>query len=212
METKEIAIIWADLTYRVKPFLWSTEKTILNNLYGSVEFGTINALMGPSGAGKTTLLNCINGRLKEGLDRNTKIYLNDNQEIRSCFVTQHEKEHLIMCLTAKENLMYASKMKNSDLKSSDGPIDHKINVKNIMDELLISDICDTRVDCCSGGQQKRLTIALEMVKVVKPNLLCIDEPTTGLDSNVAEIVSQIQKFSRICKNVYNFIKKSLNYH
>src|ERR1700712_1100474 len=109
MDEHEIAVAWADLTYRIKPFWWSHEKTILNNLYGSVEFGTITALMGPSGAGKTTLLNCINGKLSDGLDRKTKIYVNINQKIRSCFVAQHEKEHLIMCLTAKENLMFASK-------------------------------------------------------------------------------------------------------
>src|SRR4051812_2806661 len=121
MQNNEIAIAWADLTYRVKPFLWSSQKTILNNLYGSVEFGKITALMGPSGAGKTTLLNCINGKLSDGLDRKTKIYLNDNQKIFPCFVAQHEKEHLIMCLTAKESLMYASKLKNSDIKSNDSP-------------------------------------------------------------------------------------------
>ena len=190
MDDKEIAIGWANLTYKSKPFLWSTEKTILNNLYGSVEFGTMTALMGPSGAGKTTLLNCIYGKLRKGLDSETKIFLNSNKEIRSRFVAQHEREHLIMCLTVKENLMFASKLKNSGLKLNRGSIDHQLNVKNIMDELMITDICGTRVGACSGGQQKRLTIALEMVEVIMPNLLCIDEPTTGLDSNVAEIVSQ----------------------
>ena len=192
MASKEVAVAWADLTYKVKPFIWSKEKTILHNLYGSVKFGSITALMGPSGAGKTTLLNCINGKLSDGLDGNTKIYLNDKQKIRSSFVAQHEKEYLIMCLTVEESLMYASKLKNSDLKPNTGAIDHQNNVKTIMDELMISDICDNRVDCCSGGQQKRLTIALEMVRVVKPNLLCIDEPTTGLDSNVAVIVSNFK--------------------
>ena len=191
METKQIAIAWTDLTYRVKQFLWSEEKTILHRLNGSVEFGSITALMGPSGAGKTTLLNCINGKIRDGLDRSSKIYLNSNQKIRSCFVGQHEREHLIMCLTVRESLMFASKLKNSDIKSDTDPVCHVTNVKDIMDELLIDDIADTRVECCSGGQQKRLTIALEMTKKLKPNLLCIDEPTTGLDSNVAEIVSNL---------------------
>ena len=146
METKNIAIAWADLTYSVKPYLWSEEKTILNRLYGCVEFATITALMGPSGAGKTTLLNCINGKLSDGLDGNTKIYLSDKQKIRPSFVAQHEKEHLIMCLTVKESLMYASKLKNSDLKlvTNTSAFDHESNVKTIMDELMIGDICDNQ--------------------------------------------------------------------
>ncbi|CAG2165983.1 unnamed protein product [Oppiella nova] len=57
----------------------------------------------------------------------------------------------------------------------------------------MSDIRDTRVDECSGGQQKRLSIAIELTQYVKPNLLCIDEPTTGLDSNAAENVMKCLK-------------------
>ena len=94
-----------------------------------------------------------------------------------------------MCLTAKQNLIFASKLKNSDFKINIESIDHKMNVKTIMEELMISDISDTPVEHCSGGEQKRLTIAVEMTKVDIPNLLCIDEPTTGLDSNIAELVS-----------------------
>ncbi len=49
--------------------------------------------------------------------------------------------------------------------------------------------CKGKYDFCIETE-KRLTIALEMTTIVKPNLLCIDKPTTGLDSNVAEIVSK----------------------
>ena len=57
-----------------------------------------------------------------------------------------------------------------------------------MEELSISDIMDTRIEKCSGGQLKRVCIALELTAVHKPDLLFIDEPTTGLDSNAALIV------------------------
>ena len=98
MEAQDLAIAWVDLTFRVKPFLFSEEKTILNQLNGSAEFGTINALMGPSGAGKTTLLKCLNGKLRSGLDSDSKIFVNIKEEIRPCFVAQHSKEHLIFFL------------------------------------------------------------------------------------------------------------------
>ena len=195
MDNKEIAISWIDLSFKVKPFWFTKEKIILNRLYGSVCFGTITALMGPSGAGKTTLLKCLYGNNKSGLDSNTKLY--DKDCNNSCFIGQHSNQHLIMCLTAKQNLIYASKLKNScdeNILSKD--FSHQKNVSNILCELMISDICDTPVNRCSGGEQRRLTIAIEMTKTTKPNLMFIDEPTTGLDSNAAEIVSIIHPFSK----------------
>ena len=183
-----VSIAWVDLTFKVKNNFFGENKTILNSINGCVHFGSITALMGPSGSGKTTLLKCLNGKLSSGIDPESKLYISSDQNIKPCFVSQHSKEHLIMCLTAKQNLIFASKLKNSDISAK---IDHNMNVKTVMEELMISDITDTAVSYCSGGEKKRLTIAVEMTKVDKPNLLCIDEPTTGLDSNVAEEVSNI---------------------
>ena len=185
----KVAISWVDLSYKVKPFWFSKEKIILNKLNGSVDFSTITALMGPSGAGKTTLLKCLNGKLSWGKDSYSRIYVNENEEIKHCFVTQHSKEHLVMCLTVKQNLIYASKLKNSTYNQERGHLDHTLNVTNIMQEFLIEDIADTEVERCSSGEQKRLTIAVELTTIIKTNLLFIDEPTTGLDSNAAETVS-----------------------
>jgi len=182
---KQIAVAWIDLTFRIKPLFMRKEKIILNSLNGSVNFGSLNALMGPSGAGKTTLLKCINGRKNSGLTEDSKIYLSSSEKIRSCFIGQHEKEYLIMGLTAKQNLIYASKLKNSGQNLD---IDHENNVMNLLSELMMKDIANNKVEDCSGGEQKRLSIALEMTQYIKPNLLCIDEPTTGLDSNAAQNV------------------------
>ncbi|XP_054159025.1 ABC transporter G family member 6-like [Oppia nitens] len=149
--------------------------------------------MGPSGAGKTTLLKCLNGRLSMGgLSADSRIYLSRRQPIESCFVGQHAREHLIMCLTVRQNMLYASKLKNT---GGDGgqPIDHEENVRQVLRELTIDGIANTIVAKCSGGQQKRLTIAVEMTKLVKPNVLCIDEPTTGLDSVTACAVMECLK-------------------
>ena len=155
---------------------------------GVVHFGSLNALMGPSGSGKTTLLKCINGQNQMGLDSSTKIFLNTNQPIRSAFIEQNVKQHLIMSLTAKQNMIYASKLKNS---STNIEINHENNVKQLFSQLMISKCEETTVSNMSGGEQKRLSIAIELTQIIKPNLLCIDEPTTGLDSNSAEIVSHL---------------------
>ena len=73
----------------------------------------------------------------------------------------------------------------------DQEFDHQRNVHKIMADLLITDTMDTKVEKCSGSEQKRLAIALELTAVDKPNLILCDEPTTGLDSNVAQIVSKL---------------------
>jgi polar amino acid transport system ATP-binding protein len=182
---KEIAIAWIDLTFSVNSFLMRKEKVILKRLNGSANFGSLNALMGPSGAGKTTLLKCINGINKSGLGENSKIYLNSREKINSCLIGNNEKERLIVGLTVKQNLIYASKLKNSVNQSK---VNHQNNVNSLLSELMTIDIANTNVEDCSGGEQRRLLIALELTSYVKPNLLCIDEPTSGLDSNAAEMV------------------------
>ncbi|XP_054169300.1 ATP-binding cassette sub-family G member 1-like [Oppia nitens] len=138
MSTHKTAIAWIDLKYSISGIL-RQNKTLLDRVNGSVDFGSLTALMGPSGAGKTTLLRCLNGKHKSGLSSDSKIYVSGKQQ------------------------------------------------------LLLSHVMDTRVIDCSGGEQKRVTIALEMTSLVKPNLLCIDEPTTGLDSEAAETIMRSLK-------------------
>ena len=53
-------------------------------------------------------------------------------------------------------------------------------VDNVIDKLMIKSCADNRPNRCSGGQQKRISIALELVS--RPNVLILDEPTSGLDS------------------------------
>jgi len=181
-----LSIAWIDLTFVAPALLCRKEKIILRGISGHIEFGSLNALMGPSGAGKTTLLRCINGKNKSGLVKESKIYLSAYEKIRTCFIAQYQNEQLLSGLTAKQNLIYASKLKNSD---SYMKVDHEKNAMDLMSELMISDIANTNIENCSGGEQKRLAIALELTSVIKPNLICIDEPTSGLDSNAAEVVS-----------------------
>ena len=156
---------------------------------GSFSFNTINAIMGPSGSGKTTLMKSLNTSNKYVLSPESKIFVNNCVKIVSCFVYQNQSERLMCGLTVKQSLLYSSQLKNSYEK---GFIDHKRIVDEIMSDLMIDDISGNRMDSCSGGQLKRISIGLELTSVNKPNILFIDEPTTGLDSNAAEIVSYLK--------------------
>ncbi|XP_054152529.1 uncharacterized protein LOC128951304 [Oppia nitens] len=99
-------------------------------------------------------------------------------------------EHLLSGLTVKQILLYASKLKNSQIVKH---LDHNKIVNDLMSEFLISDIADNCVTNCSGGERKRIVIASELTSQIKPNLLIIDEPTSGLDSNAAINIMQCLK-------------------
>ncbi|XP_054163336.1 uncharacterized protein LOC128961156 [Oppia nitens] len=190
----EIAIAWTNLTFTTKNKCFSKETTVLDSLKGAVAFGTLTALMGPSDSGNTTLLKCLSHQIKYGISSETLIYANNNSDIRSCFIHQRQRESLSMCLTVKQNLIYASKLKNSCFSYQ---INHQKCAEDLMSELSMSHIADIRVVNCSDNQQQCLSIAIELTQYDKPNFMCIDKPTTGLDIKAAENV--IQCLSNISK-------------
>lgn len=190
VKNKNICIAWIDLSLNVGNKLLAKPNFILKEINGCFEFNTINALMGSSGAGKTSLLHCLNGRYNSNLSLETKIHLTSEEKFRSCFISQDLKEHIVIGLTVKQCLLYASRLKNSN---NNLDINHKENVEKIMNEFSMNDISNNSVEYCSGGQQRIITIACEMTSLIKPNLLLIDEPTTGLDSESSEIVCLIKK-------------------
>ncbi|OTF74825.1 ABC transporter sub-family G-like protein, partial [Euroglyphus maynei] len=165
----------------------TSKRLILRNLNGQLRFGTINALMGTSGSGKTSLLKVLNGRMKTRLANCTEFHLSKYVAIRTCFITQEVSGHLMPGLTARQSLIYASRLKNHHVQHH---VDHEQLAMKILDELDLTDTANTMVQHCSGGQRKRLALALELTSIQMPNLICIDEPTSGLDSNSARLVVQ----------------------
>ncbi len=159
---------------------------ILNQINGHFKFNTLNAVMGVSGSGKTSLLRVLNGQCKTRLSDETAIYLSSHTRISSCFITQEVAGHLIPGLTAKQSLMYASMLKNSAYRKS---VDHESIVLKWLQELELLSTVDTKVEHTSGGERKRLAVGLELVAIDMPNLCCLDEITSGLDSHSAETVS-----------------------
>ena len=77
---EKISIAWIDLNLTVKSVLFRNKKIILNRVNGAVNFGSLTALMGSSGAGKTSLLKCINGKIKSGLGKDSKIFLSSEEK------------------------------------------------------------------------------------------------------------------------------------
>ena len=93
-------------------------------------------------------------------------------------------------MTVLQHLVYASRFKNSNslLIGNAIELDHEKRALELLQAFAFGDIADSKVEKCSGGEQKRLALALELIAVEMPNLVIFDEPTSGLDSNTAEKV------------------------
>ncbi|KAH7642902.1 hypothetical protein HUG17_9593 [Dermatophagoides farinae] len=186
---RQLTLFATDTIYEVRPTPESLDdlgdKLILRNLSGQFQFGTLNAIMGSSGSGKTSLLKVFNGKMKTKLTGSTQFYLSRFVPIRTCYIKQEVSKHLIPGLTSKQSLVYASKLKNCHETQT---IDHEQVADNLLNELDMTNTANTLVQNCSGGERKRLALAMELTSVRMPNLICIDEPVSGLDSNSARLV------------------------
>ncbi|OTF80231.1 hypothetical protein BLA29_005382, partial [Euroglyphus maynei] len=188
-----VCLAWRNLRFEVKQRNYflpikQSSKIILRRLNGTLEYHHLTGFMGPSGAGKTTLLNCLNGNVRDsGLTRDSEIYLNkfERQAPKIGFIEQHVNETIIGRLTVREILRHAFLFKNGWKFRSRA----QIHIDSITDELMLDrSVLDRRFKHCSGGEQKRIAVAQELMSLVPPSLLFIDEPTTGLDSNAAFLV------------------------
>ncbi|XP_058815065.1 ATP-binding cassette sub-family G member 1 isoform X2 [Topomyia yanbarensis] len=157
-------------------------KEILHGLNGSFKAGEITAIMGPSGAGKSTLLNILAGYVSSGVSGlvqvNGKNRSHNSQSFKklSCYIQQHDA--LRPWLTVNEAMSCATHLK---LGFSISYEEKKKLIGKILFMLGLEQKVNTSTADLSGGQKKRLAVALEMIS--NPPILFLDEPTTGLDSS-----------------------------
>lgn len=150
----------------------NAKRVIFENLNGFIKSGEISAILGPSGAGKTSLLNAICGKV-DNYRGTVKLIGGGSRNMRLSIIPQ--KDYLIENLTVKENLLYSSKILNTNKE-----FDHKTHILSIVRMLNLTDCFESSVSNISGGEYKRVSIAQELLK--QPDLLILDEPTSGLDS------------------------------
>ena len=131
--------------------------------------GEIVALLGPNGAGKTTTIDMILG-LSQPTDGQVAVYgTHPRQAIERGLVSAvMQTGGLLKDLTVAETARYTA-----SLFASSRPVDE------VLRRAGISDIADRRVGKCSGGEQQRLRFAMALLH--NPELLILDEPTTGMD-------------------------------
>jgi ABC-2 type transport system ATP-binding protein len=147
---------------------------VLKGVDFEVENGSIFALLGSNGAGKTTIIKILTTLLKQdggtaavnGFDVASK-----PDSVRESISLTGQFAAVDEILTGRENLVMIARLR------------HLKNPRRVADELLnrfgLTDAADRRVSTYSGGMRRRLDIAMSLVG--KPQVIFLDEPTTGLD-------------------------------
>ena len=187
-ETRSVEFCGRNINYR-----FPNSDNGMHDLSFTLRNGEFLAVMGGSGTGKTTLLSLLNGSLKphEGT-----ITINGHDisepEAKDLIGFVPQDDLLIEELTVYQNLWFTAKLCFEGL--SDEEIDNRV-LKTLKD-LGLDTIKDLKVGSAinkyiSGGQRKRLNIALELIR--EPAVLFLDEPTSGLSSADTEKVVLLLK-------------------
>jgi len=157
--------------------------------------GELIGIMGSSGAGKSTLLNVLNGNLipTTGKVLINNINLHHDRKSAEGIIGYIPQDDLLMDeLSVYQNLYYNTKLSYG----SRDEIGINRKVSELLDDLGLAETRDRRVGnpldkTISGGQRKRLNIALELIR--EPPVLFVDEPTSGLSSRDSENVMDLLK-------------------
>ncbi|KAG6438451.1 hypothetical protein SASPL_103394 [Salvia splendens] len=186
-------LAWEDLTALLPNSGNGPTRRLLNGLTGFALPGRIMAVMGPSGSGKTTFLDSLAGRLSGNVVTSGNVLLNGKikKSLHYGIVAYVSQEDVVLgTLTVKESIAYSASLR---LPSSATKQETAELIENTIAELGLEDCADHLIGNwhlrgISGGEKKRLRIALEII--TQPHLLFLDEPTTGLDSASAFFVAQ----------------------
>ncbi|HEY2506353.1 MAG TPA: ATP-binding cassette domain-containing protein [Streptosporangiaceae bacterium] len=152
------------------------DRQVLCDVNLAVESGTVFALLGPNGAGKTTLVRILATLVR--LDTGTATIAGhdlhaDPVAIRQSISLTGQQTAVDDLLTGKENLQMMGMLRHLGRHAAAARADELLTAFGL------ADAADQRAGSYSGGMMRRLDLAISMIE--RPQLLFLDEPTTGLD-------------------------------
>ncbi|GAA3252747.1 FHA domain-containing protein [Dactylosporangium siamense] len=167
------SLIADDLTVRIK------DAILLDDVSFALTEGSLLAVIGPSGCGKSTLVKAVAGLrpATQGTVRydGRDLYA-DYAELRYRIGMVPQDDVLHRQLTVRRALRFAAALRFAD----DVPRkERRVRVAEVLRTLNLTERAKMRIDKLSGGQRKRVSVALELL--TEPSLLFLDEPTSGLD-------------------------------
>ncbi|MEV7564497.1 ABC transporter ATP-binding protein/permease [Streptomyces tanashiensis] len=164
-------------------------KQILKDVTFGVPEKSLIGVIGPSGSGKSTLLKALTGYRPA----NEGDVLYDNRSLYKQFAELRQRIGLVPQddilhkeLTVVKALRYAAKLR---FPGDTATAEREARIDEVLRELKLDIHKEKKVTSLSGGQRKRVSVALELL--TKPSLIFLDEPTSGLDPGMDRDVMQL---------------------
>ncbi|MEV8585986.1 FHA domain-containing protein [Streptomyces sp. NPDC051180] len=164
-------------------------KQILKDVSFGVPEKSLIGVIGPSGSGKSTLLKALTGYRPA----NEGDVLYDNRSLYKQFAELRQRIGLVPQddilhkeLTVQKALRYAAKLR---FPGDTATAEREARIDEVLRELKLDIHKEKKVTSLSGGQRKRVSVALELL--TKPSLIFLDEPTSGLDPGMDRDVMQL---------------------
>ncbi|MBL1069132.1 FHA domain-containing protein [Streptomyces sp. 7-21] len=185
VDTGEVTFSARHLTVQVN----DGKTTILNDVSFGVPEKSLIGVIGPSGSGKSTLLRALTGyrpaTYGEVLYDNRNLYTHF-AELRHRIGLVPQDDILHTALPIRQALRLAAQLR---FPGDVGEAERNARVEEVLAELKLDVHAEKRISSLSGGQRKRVSVALELL--TKPSLIFLDEPTSGLDPGMDRDVMQL---------------------
>ena len=159
------------------------KQVLLQDINLSINEGEMVMILGGSGAGKTTFVNAILGyeKAKGSIEHDNVDIYKEYNKVRSNMGFVPQQDLLRLEDTVYATLSSAAKMK---MDSKATKQEREVRIEHVLNSLGLTRERDSIVKKLSGGQRKRLSIAVELVS--NPSLFFLDEPDSGLDGIMAK--------------------------
>ena len=164
-------------------------RLILDNINFKINEGQIFGMLGPNGVGKSTIFNLITGLIQPN---SGKIKLNNTDVLDYPIYLRTKKFHIgyvpqyggyFHDLTLKENLKAIAEIQINDIKK------RKIKIDYLISQFELDNVLNIQAKFLSGGQKKKLVIALSLLS--DPKVLLLDEPFAALDVLTIKMLKEL---------------------
>ena len=176
----------------VKTYGSHHEVRALDGLSLTVEEGTVLSLLGPNGSGKTTTVRVLTTLLKPDSGRASVAgidVVNNPQRVREIIGLSGQYAAVDETLTGWDNLIMFGRLYHLSSKGA------KLRAEELLEKFSLTDAAKRPIKTYSGGMRRRIDLAASLI--VKPKVLFLDEPTTGLDprgrQEMWEVINELVK-------------------